>query len=98
MRRLATQPKFMARTPGRNFRRGGIVVADEQKWVVAPKDARIEIAIGKDANISSDLKAALENLARALEDQQEVQGYTTCLKVEISDDCAMYMSCRGVTS
>jgi hypothetical protein len=73
-------------------------MADEQKWVVAPNDARIEIAVGKDANISPDVKAALENLARALEEQQEVQGYSTCQKVEISQDCAWYMSCRGVTS
>lgn len=73
-------------------------MADEQRWVVKPDDARIEIAIGKNASISPEVKEALENLARALEDQQEVQGYAHCDKVEISQDCAWYMSCRGVTS
>jgi hypothetical protein len=72
-------------------------MADQQKWVVKPDDARIEIAVGKDAKLSPEVSAALENLAHALEEEQEVQGYSHCDDVTISQDCRWYMSCRGVT-
>ena len=73
-------------------------MADKQKWVVEPNEAHIEIAVGKDAIISPELSAALENLARALEEEQEVQGYSSCQEVTISQDCRYYMSCKGVTA
>lgn len=72
-------------------------MADKQKWVVAPDDARIEIAIGKNARVSPEVKDALDKLAQALEAEQEVQGYSKCDDVSISQDCNWYMSCRGVT-
>jgi hypothetical protein len=75
------------------------MAADEQQWVVAPDEARIEIAVGPEAKLSPELREALDNLARTLEKEQEVQGYLLghCDEVSITQDCRYYMSCKGVT-
>jgi hypothetical protein len=72
-------------------------MSDESQWVVAPDEARIEVAVGKDAHLSPDVQAALEQLAQALEAEQEVSGYSKCEEVTITQDCRWYMSCKGVT-
>lgn len=75
-------------------------MSDESQWVVAPDEARIDIAIGKDARLSPDVQSALDQLAQALEGQSEVSGYAMahCDEVTISQDCRYYMSCKGVTA
>jgi hypothetical protein len=70
-------------------------MADEGRWVVAPDEARIEIAVGPEAKLTPELAEALENLARAVEQQQEVQGYTVCDKVHIGE-CRMLLICSSV--
>lgn len=70
-------------------------MADESQWVVAPDEARIEVAVGKDANLSPAVREALEALARAVEGESEVQGYGVCLKVSLGP-CETYFSCQGV--
>lgn len=74
--------------------------SNEPQWVVAPDEARIEIAVGKDAKISPALREALNQLAQALESASEVQGYasTNCPHVTIVPDCDFLMICRGVTT
>lgn len=70
---------------------------DESQWVVAPDERRIEVAIGKEAKLSPDLRAALDQLARALEADNEVSGYINCQKVSFDPNCDFYMVCKGVT-
>jgi hypothetical protein len=71
------------------------VASNDQQWVVAPDESRIEIAIGPDARLSPELRQALDQLAQVLEQQQEVQGYTTCEEVSVGN-CRQYFSCKGV--
>ena len=73
------------------------MASDEQRWVVKPDDARIEIAIGRDAKLSPEVTAALDNLMRVLEANQDVQGYLNCQEVEMGE-CRSYFSCAGVTN
>jgi hypothetical protein len=72
------------------------MTANEQRWVVQPDDARIEIAIGREAKLSPDVQEALDSLMRALEAEQDVQGYLNCQEVEMGE-CRSYFSCAGVT-
>ena len=70
--------------------------SDERRWVVAPDEARIEIAVGKDAKISPELHEALKKLAEAIgEPEDEVSGYMYCRDFTIGD-CASYISCKDV--
>ena len=39
---------------------GDTVMSEEQQWVVAPDEARIEIAIGREAKLSPEVQQALE--------------------------------------
>lgn len=73
------------------------MASDEQGWVVAPDEARIDIAIGRDAKLSPELREALDRVARAMEQQQDVQGYMNCPQVTYEESCASYVTCRGVT-
>lgn len=68
----------------------------EGSWVVAPDEARIEIAVGTEATLTPALTEALENLARAVEGQQEVQGYYQCQTVHVGT-CRMLLICSSVT-
>lgn len=72
-------------------------MAEESGWVVAPDEARFEIAVGKDAKLSPEIQQALDQLAKALESEQEVEGYASCLDVQITKNCWYYMSCHQVT-
>ena len=72
------------------------MASDEGGWVVAPGEARIEIAVGPEAQLSPELRQALDDLARAVEQHQEVQGYYQCAKVKISA-CAVLIDCSSVT-
>jgi hypothetical protein len=71
-------------------------MADEGQWVVAPDEARIEIAVGPDATLTPELRQALEDLARAVEQRREVQGYVQCAKVKI-ESCIVLIDCQVVT-
>jgi hypothetical protein len=73
------------------------MAGDEQEWVVKPDEARIDIAIGREAKLSPELREALDRIARVLEQQQDVQGYMNCPKVTYEENCAAYVTCRGVT-
>jgi hypothetical protein len=73
------------------------MASDDQQWIVKPDEARIDIAVGPDAQLSPELRAALDQLAQALETQQDVQGYIHCEKVSF-DECKWYMTCTGVTT
>jgi hypothetical protein len=42
------------------------------------------------------LRVALDQLAQALEAQEEVHGYVNCADVA-GPDCLPYFTCRGVT-
>lgn len=87
------------------------MASDERDWVVAPDEARIDIAIGKEATISPEVRAALEQLAEALGASDDVQGYAdviikfgtpirvggmNCPSVQVSD-CAVNIRCTGIT-
>jgi hypothetical protein len=71
------------------------MASDEERWVVAPDEARIEIAVGHEAKLSPGVQEALDNLMRVLESQQDVEGYFSCEKVFIRE-CRQYMLCGGV--
>ena len=73
------------------------MASDEQRWVVKPDDARIEIAVGRDAKLSPEVTAALRDLLQALEAQQDVQGYMSCQAVTI-ENCDAVFSCKGVAA
>jgi hypothetical protein len=73
------------------------VASDERKWVVEPEDARIEVAIGEQAQLSPELREALEHLAQIIERGQEVEGYFQCNEVHFGP-CYSYFSCKGVYS
>lgn len=70
---------------------------DEDRWVVAPGEARINISIGREAKLAPEVREALDRLARVLEDQAEVQGYRemVCGVVKISS-CAVDIQCSAV--
>jgi hypothetical protein len=68
----------------------------ESRWVVAPNDARIEIAVGPEAPLSPELREALERLARAVEEHDDVQGYMYCEQVKITQGCVTYIYCQVV--
>lgn len=70
-------------------------MSDESRWVVAPTEARIEVAIGRDAKVSPEVRAALDKLAAVIEEEQEVQGYGVCPAVSITP-CAWFYLCIGV--
>lgn len=70
--------------------------SDEQQWIVAPDEARIRIAIGREAKLSPELREALQNLIGVLEKREDVQGYMICNEVKI-ESCANFMECKGVT-
>lgn len=70
-------------------------MSDESEWVVAPDEARIEIAIGTEAKISPEVRQALDQLAQTLEGRDEVQGYFFCKDVTVGT-CLTFISCRGV--
>jgi hypothetical protein len=71
--------------------------ADEGQWVVAPSEARIDIRIGREAQLAPEVREALERLAQVLEQQAEVQGYRqiACGVVKIAD-CAVDIQCSQV--
>ena len=69
--------------------------SDAGRWVVAPDEARIDIAIGRDTKLAPEVRQALENLARAIEQRSEVEGYFFCGKVEI-DECQVNIMCSSV--
>ena len=71
------------------------MASDEQRWVVKPGEARIDIAVGPEAKLSPEVTEALHNLLRALEAQQDVQGYISCPAVAIGE-CDAVFSCKGV--
>lgn len=73
------------------------MASDEQGWVVKPDEARIDIAIGREAKLSPEITEALDSLVRALEANQDVQGYLNCQEVEMGE-CRSYFSCAGVTA
>jgi hypothetical protein len=73
------------------------MTSDEQRWVVAPDEARIEVAVGPEATVSPELRDALDNLARVLEQQQEVQGYMKCDSVSW-EPCAWLFTCGKVSA
>ena len=86
--------------------------SDERDWVVAPDEARIDIAIGKEAKVSPEVRAALEQLAEAMGAGDDVQGYAftvtfgkptihtgggmNCPSVQVSD-CAVNIRCTGIS-
>ena len=71
------------------------MASDEQRWVVKPDEARIDIAVGPEAKLSPEVTEALQNLLRTLEAQQDVQGYLSCPDVAIGS-CDAVFSCKGV--
>ena len=71
------------------------MASDEQRWVVKPDEARIDIAIGREAKLSPEVREALDNLLRVLEAEQDVQGYADCPAVA-AGDCSGVYSCKGV--
>ena len=73
------------------------MASDEQRWVVKPDEARIDIAIGREATLSPEVAEALDALMQALEANQDVQGYLNCQEVEMGE-CRSYFSCAGVTN
>ena len=75
--------------------KGDTVMSEEQQWVVAPDEARIEIAFGREAKLSSEVQQALDRLIAAVERQQEVQGYFHCPDVQVME-CKAYVQCVGV--
>jgi hypothetical protein len=75
---------------------GDTVMSEEQQWVVAPHEARIEIAIGQEAKLSPELREALERLAAVVEQQQEVQGYGVCEEISVHV-CEILVHCSGVS-
>lgn len=73
------------------------MASDDRQWVVAPDEARIEVAIGEHAQLSPELREALDHLAQLVERGQEVQGYVRCDEVHMGP-CYNYYSCKGVYS
>lgn len=61
---------------------------NEREWVVEPKTARVDIAIGPDAEISPALREALVQVAQALADD-DVSGY-------LMNSCSEVMICNAV--
>lgn len=70
--------------------------SDEQQAVIQPDEVRIEIAIGRAAKLSPEVREALDKLMQALEAKQEVEGYFNCADVA-GPGCDSYFACRGVT-
>jgi hypothetical protein len=72
---------------------------NEREWVIEPNTARIEISIGNDAAISPDLRAALEQLAQVMAQEDEVSGYM--IRVDCHDVtttmCDINLKCSAVT-
>jgi hypothetical protein len=71
--------------------------SDKREWVVKPDEANIELAIGREAKLSPEVRSALDALMRALEAEQDVQGYGQCQDVAIGD-CDAVFSCKGVVA
>ena len=76
-------------------------MSDERQWMVAPDEARIEIAIGPEARVSPEVRAALEQLMNAMAQQDDVQGYAMCTtRIEChgvkTNLCAVNMVCSNV--
>lgn len=74
---------------------------NEREWVIAPDAAKIDIAIGPDAQLSDDVRAALDQLAEVLGEQSEVQGYAMCGSVEACvkvtvTNCGWLITCSEV--
>ena len=80
---------------------------DDPRWLVEPGygEAHVHVAVGAGATITPELRAALEALAGALQ-EQEVMGYATkcdakytCPKdgncsPRMSAPCAHFVTCR----
>lgn len=76
-------------------------MSDERQWMVAPDETRIEIAIGPEARVSPEVRAALEQLINAIAQQDDVQGYAMCTtRIECQTVkttlCAVNMICSSV--
>lgn len=77
------------------------MASDDRDWVVAPDEARIDIAIGPGAKVSPEVRAALERLAEAMGTGDDVQGYALCSNKMICGNvqvtsCAFNISCSMV--
>ena len=74
----------------------------EPRWLLEPRpgEAQIHVAVGEGAEITPELRAAIDALARALP-QEEVAGYATpragpdriCTQ-DLTAPCTQYIACR----
>lgn len=79
------------------------MAADDQDWVVAPDEARYDIAIGDSADVSPEVMQALQQLADTLGGvERDVEGYASGTMCSIQvwcqrvSPCAMVMKCTDV--
>ena len=63
---------------------------------IAPDSARIDVAFGPSAKVSPELRAALDKLAQALEQNEDVQGYMVCSSVSW-EPCSWLFKCGAVS-
>lgn len=71
------------------------MASDERDWVVAPDEARIDIAIGPEAKLTPEVRESLEALMQALAQEDEVGGYL--LGGTLSATCTTVADCHMVT-
>jgi hypothetical protein len=80
--------------------------SERNQWLLSPPspdEAKIFVAIGKDAQLTPKLRSVLEDMARAFKDpsthaggtEHGVQSNMRCPQVH-AGECEVYMDCTGV--
>lgn len=73
------------------------MASDEQDWVIAPDEARYDIAIGENADVSPEVMQALQQLADTLGGvERDVEGYALGTMCSIQVYCGRVSPCEAV--